>query len=340
MRVSFVIPTWNRSDLLALALASIRAQTLAAAEVIVVDNGSADGSPQLARAGGARVIELGRNRGFSYAVNRGIEAAGGELVAVVNNDLEIEPDWTERLAAALERKGGWFATGKVLDHARRDRIDGAGDAICRGGTAWRLGQGRPDGPLFDQPRATFFPAATALLARRQFFERVGGFDEAFFAYLEDVDLGLRAALMGLAGVYEPSAVAYHRGGASWGAWSAQSVRWMTRNQILLLAKFYPASWQPRVWGPVVAAQALWGAMALRRGRWLAYLGGLAAGVASSVAARRSGAGWRRNGARLATVLAASEAELERFQRATGYDRYWRWYFQLVPPRPPARPEAP
>lgn len=330
MTVSFVIPTWNRRDLLAAVLASIQVQTEAPLETLVVDNGSADGSAEAAEQAGARVLRLGRNRGFSFAVNRGVEAARGEAVAVVNNDVELRPDWTEKLTRALGHGGGWFAIGKLLDYASRDRIDGVGDAICRGGTACRLGHGRADGPLFDRRRPTFFPSATAVLARREFFARVGGLDEVFFAYLEDVDVGLRAALLGLEGVYVPEAVAYHRGSATLGAWSGKTVEWMTRNQILLLAKYYPLRLLVRFWRPVLAAQALWGGMTVRRGRLPAYARGLAAGLLRGAALRRAGSRWRADGNRLAKLLTASEDELACFERSTGWDDYWRWYFRLAP----------
>jgi len=334
--VSFVIPTWNRSDLLAAALASIRAQTVPALEILVVDNGSTDDSARVAAAAGARVIPLGVNRGFSFAVNRGLEAARGDAVAVVNNDVEFHPAWTEKLGCAMQRGGGWFAIGKLLDYAQRDRIDGVGDAICRGGTSWRLGHGRADGPLFDQPRPTFFPSATALLARREWFDRVGKLEEAFFTYLEDVDLGLRAALLGLPGVYVPEAVAWHRGSSTLGRWSATTVERITRNQILLLAKYYPMTLLVRFWLPILTAQALWGALAARHNCILAYTHGLVAGLWGSRRIRRSAAAWRENGNRLAPILGASESELARLQQATGWDHYWRWYFRLAPSSPGVR----
>ena len=319
--VSFVIPHWNRSDLLQSVIRSIRAQTVPALEILVVDNGSADGSQQVAEQAGAKILQLDRNRGFSFAVNRGVEAARGAMVAVVNNDVEFAPDWTEKLARRLEQSGGWFAIGKILDYSERERIDGAGDAICRGGTACRLGHGRPDGSLFDTPRATFFPTATAILMRREFLERAGGFDEVFFAYLEDVDLGIRAALLGLEGVYSPDAVAYHRGSATLGAWSPQMVQWLTRNQVLLLAKFYPWALIGRFWRSIVVAQGLWAAMALRHGRGLSHLSGLLAGLTQSRELRRSASRWRAPGNQLAKTLLRSEAELALIQRGAGWDHY-------------------
>ena len=316
--------------MLAAALRSICAQTSAACEILVVDNGSTDSSPRVAREAGARVLQLNRNCGFSFAVNRGIEAATGDRIAIVNNDVELDPRWSERSLCAMDQSGAWFATGKVLSYQQRDRIDGAGDALCRGGTAWRLGHGRPDTGLFDTPRSIFFPSATALLARRELFDRTGPLDEALFAYLEDVDLGLRAALLGLNGMYVPDAVAYHRGSATLGAWSARQVEWQTRNQVLLLAKYYPAALLLRFWRPILAAHGLWAVLALRHGRVFAYMKGLASGVARAGAVRRASSAWRKNGNRLAQILTHSEAELVRLQRATGWDRYWWWYYHLSP----------
>lgn len=336
-RVSFVIPHWNRSDLLRAVLASIAAQTLPPLEVLVVDNGSEDDSAEVARQAGARILQLGRNRGFSFAVNRGVEAARGELVAVVNNDVEFEPAWAERLVPSLDQGRAWFAVGKLMNATRRDEIDGVGDAICRGGTACRLGLGRRDCSFFYTPRKTFFPSATALLARRELFERAGNLEEALVSYLEDVDLGLRLALLGLEGVYVPEAVAYHRASATLGAWSPTMVRWLTRNQILLLAKFYPWRLLWRMARPILAAQGLWAAMAIQRGCALAYLRGMAAGLARAPSIRRSSGPWRERGNRLAEVLAQSEAELASVQRATGWDGYWRWYFRLAPQGPEPRP---
>lgn len=337
MTVSVVIPNWNGRDLLAAALASLAAQTRPPVEVLVVDNGSSDGSPETAQAGGAKVLRLSDNLGFSKAVNRGVEAAVGDAVVVMNNDVVLAPDWTELLSAALENSGAWFAIGKLLDHARRDWIDGVGDAVCRGGAACRLGHGRSDGPWFATGRKTYFPSATAVLARREFFARTGPFEEAFFSYLEDVDLGLRAALLGLGGVYVPSAVAYHRGSSTLGPWNSRTVEWMTCNQILLLAKYYPARLLRRYWRPILVAQGLWAALACRRGRAVAWFRGLAAGISRVRNLRRAASRWRADGMPLAKVLCDSERELLSFEQATGWDDYWRWYFRLVPPARETQP---
>ena len=142
-------------------------------EVIVVDNGSNDRSAEVAESLGARVIRLDRNEGFGRAVNRGIEAATGDWIALVNNDVELAGGWLREMLHGAEAANAWFAAGKVLDAADHSQVDGAGDAVCRGGTAWRLGHGRPDSAVFGQVRQIYFPSATATLFRREFFERAG-----------------------------------------------------------------------------------------------------------------------------------------------------------------------
>ena len=318
------------------SIGNLRAPEGCFVETIVVDNASTDGSAQAAEAAGARVLRQVENIGVSRAFNIGIEAATGEYVALVNNDVELAEDWLVRLLSALETSGGWFAAGKTLDWADRTRVDGAGDAVCRGGAAWRLGHGRADGPEFERLRKTYFPSATATIYRREFFERVGGFEEAFFAYLEDVEMGLRAASAGLEGVCEPAARAYHRGSVTGVSWSPQMVRWMTAHQILLLAKHYSGGLLWRYARPILAAQTLWGAMAFSRGRGSSWASGLLDGLRGWRRMRRLST-HRETTGRLAAALEAAEGEIVRVQRATGWDGFWKWYCRLA--WPPAQERA-
>jgi hypothetical protein len=340
MKISFVIPQWNRSDLLHELLVSISRQSLARSaeiEVIVVDNGSLDDSIDVAYRTGAKVIALETNRGVSYALNRGIEAASGEWVVLVNNDVELAPTWLSALLAKARMTGAWFATGKTLDKTDHQKIDGAGDAICRGGASWRLGHGRADSPLFCQARKTYFPSATAALFRRELFDRVGLFDESFFAYLEDVDLGLRCAIAGLEGIYVPEALAYHHGSATARAWSPRMVEWMTSHQLFLIAKFYPGRMLRQQLWRITAAQLLWLAMSARRGQTKAWIRGAARGLRRFRPMRRESDNLRSNSLPLEIALTAAESDIARIQKASGWDGYWKWYFRLtgMPPEGPA-----
>ena len=311
--------------MLATVLRCLRSQTCAIDEIVVVDNGSTDGSIAVAEQAGARVVVIGSNRGFAHAVNRGIEEAGGGWIAVLNNDVELAPDWLATLMAGAETCGAWFATGKLLGLS--GQIDGTYDALCRGACSWRCGAGRADGPQWNRSRTIQFTPFTAAIFRAELFQRIGKLDEDYGSYLEDVDFGLRCALNGLSGVYVPGAVGHHQGSATLGRWHSESVRQIARNQLLLVAKHYPRNWVARYGWPVLIAQALWGVVALRHGAGLAYAKGKLEGLRSFGAMRRV-ASVVAQGA-LRDVLQQSEREIRELQDATGFDAYWRIYFALT-----------
>ena len=311
---------WPRAA--AAAAGKTGAQSLPIAEVLAVDNGSTDGAAEAAEQRGARVVRMGANLGFSRAVNAGIEACGTELIAVVNSDVEPEPDWLARLAGALESPEIWFATGKILSLADRGRIDGTYDLISRGGCGWRVGEGRPDGPEFSRACEISMAPGTAALFKTELFRRVGRFDDTFDSYLEDVDFGLRCAAAGLKGQYVPEAVAYHKGSASLGRWNPLTVRRISRNQVYLVAKHFPVR---RYWWPILVGQALWGLLALRHGAGWAFTRGKLDGLMLY-------AKWRRRfacGSEQANCLPHLEREIAAIQRRTGFDLYWRVYFLLT-----------
>ena len=320
-RVTAVIPTWNRRDLLLNLFDSLAVQTRPFDEIIVVDNGSTDDSADLAERAGAKVLRLGQNVGFAAAVNRGIESAEADWVAILNNDVTFEPDWLEKLLAAPE--DGWFASGKLLQAGDPSRLDGTFDEISRGACASRCGSGKPDGPAWNQARWIRFAPMTAAIFRRQLFRDLGDLDETFGSYLEDVDFGLRCAVAGREGVYVPSAVAYHRGSATLGGWSKDTVWRIARNQVLLAAKHFQG--QPR-W-PIVAGQLLWGLIALRHGCGAAFLSGKLAGIRDARRMERVSTN-EYTSKDLAEVLEASEANILALARETGFDSYWRAYFWL------------
>ncbi len=321
-RVTVIVPVWNGRELLTRLLASLRAQTHPPEEILAIDNGSSDGAAELAEGEGARVIRLGANLGFSKAANRGIRESRTEWLAIVNTDVELEPDWLETLLGSVGHEV-WFAVGKIFSASRREVIDGTYDTLCRGACAWRAGHGRRDGPEFSRKRSIAFAPLTAALFRAELFRRIGLLEEEFESYLEDVDLGLRCALAGYRGVYVPDAVAYHRGSASLGKWHPETVRRISRNQVLLVAKHYPASLIWRFGWSILVAQGLWGLIAARHGAGWAFLRGKASGLLMLPAMRNS----RNNVARaLAKILQQSEREIHDIQQRTGFDLYWKLYF--------------
>ena len=277
MRTAVVVPNWNGRRWLDGLFASLEAQARPADEVIVVDNGSSDGSLEWLEARpGVRVVALGRNTGFAHAVNRGVEAAAGdvEAIALVNTDVELAPDWLARAVGRLQsdERLGAVATKMVL---MRDPgvIDDAGDVLRRDGVAEQRGHGRPDGPRFSEPGEVFAACGGAAVYRRAAFDAVGGLDERLFAYLEDVDLGLRLRLAGWSCGYEPVVARHARHGSDSDASPAIDAL-VARNTLLLVAKAFPLRWLPYV----AYRQLSWVRAALRERRLREHLGGLAAAL--------------------------------------------------------------
>lgn len=240
VRVSVVIPTWDALGLVQSALRSLEAQTWADFEVVVVDNGSSDGTPAALRDRfpDVRLVRFERNRGFAVAVNAGIREARGEIIVLMNNDVEAEPGWIEALVSALDRhpEAGSCAS-KILDFHERARVDSAGDQV--GYHASSVGHGQLDGPDFSAEREVFSACAAAAAYRCSLFDDVGVFDRRFFAYLEDVDLGFRAQLAGYRCVFVPDAVVYHHGGASSKRLSDARMLWLSRNALFLFFQNMP-----------------------------------------------------------------------------------------------------
>jgi GT2 family glycosyltransferase len=266
-----VIPCWNGRRWLDGCLESVRAQTRRAHEVIVVDNGSQDGSPEHVREHfpDVRVLELGRNTGFAGAANAGLRATECDFVALVNTDVRLEPDWLERACAALDAapRAASVAT-KMLDLADRSLVYDTGDILRRDGVCEQRGRFERDDGRFDQPGHVFGACAGAALYRRAAVLELGGFEERFFLYLEDADLALRLRLAGWTCVYEP-AVALHAGEGSGGAPERPVHAWAERNTLLMVARAFPWCWLPLV----AYRQAGWAWHALRDRRLRSHLRG-------------------------------------------------------------------
>jgi GT2 family glycosyltransferase len=281
-RVTAVVLTYNRRDLLDVILPTLERQTIEDLRVIVVDDGSHDGSAEYVRERwpAMEVLALEQNVGVTAAMNRGLEAAVScEYVALLNNDLELSPDFLALLVNTLDgHPEAASATGKLLSFHDRGRLDGAGDKFMWSVAATRRGYGERDVGQYDRPEAVFSPCAGAALYRRAAFDVVGTFDEDFFAYLEDVDWGLRAQLTGFSARYEPRAVAFHMGGATTQAQSRRFFRLQRRNQIWLVAKNYPAPALVRHAGKLVLHQGSWIVSAAREGALREQLAALAAAL--------------------------------------------------------------
>jgi hypothetical protein len=261
---------------------------------------------------------MGYNSGFARAVNRGIRESRGEWIAVLNSDVELAPDYFERLTAA----GAEFATGKILMAASPDHIDATFDAVCRGGCAARLGHGALDGPSFAKQRPIFLAPWTAVIYKRRVFEEVGLLNESFESYLEDVEFGLRCGLRGISGLYVPEALAWHRGSAALGRWSAETVRLIARNQSYLIGHYGFSRYK---W-PVLVAQSLWGLVAARHGTGGAWLRGKIQAVRTK---QKSVPTRPFDPRRLENLLLENERAIREIQDISGMDWFWRMYFLLT-----------
>lgn len=241
VKTTVVIPNYNGRKYLEGCLASLESCG-DRCDVVVVDNGSTDGSAELVRKRfpGVKLIELTENTGFCHAVNEGIRVSSTPYVFLLNNDTTVAPGAVRALEEALERDSGAFsAAAKMLSMREPDLIDGAGDLYCALGWAFALGKGRRKECYVRRSRI-FSACGGAALYRRSMLAETGLFDEAHFAYLEDLDLGWRAQLMGYHHLYEPSAVVYHAGSAASGSrYNAFKVRLSVRNNVYVIYKNMP-----------------------------------------------------------------------------------------------------
>ena len=244
--VSIILVGWNSAACLPRCLESLSSQTFRNFEVILVDNGSTDGSldgvenrwPGLA----LYVERLEENRGFAAANDIGARLARGRWLALLNSDAFPEPEWLEELLKAAEENPEFsFFASRQLQANATHLLDGAGDAFHISGMAWRRYSGFPAAQFGLKPEEVFSPCAAAALYSRQAFLQVGGFDEDFFSYHEDVDLGFRLRLQGFRCLYVPGAVVHHIGSATLGAQSDFALYHWQRNFIWSFAKNMPSA---------------------------------------------------------------------------------------------------
>ena len=272
--ISVVIPNWNGLQHLPTCLDSLRRQTYPRVEVVVADNNSHDESVALMEREypEVRVLVLEENLGYTGGVNAGIEAAGGDILAVLNNDTETDPRWLEELWSALERHPEvGSVTSKILLFDERTIFNSTGDLYSTNGIPVNRGVWQEDEGQFDREEKVFSPCGGAFAVRRSMLaelaERGQGdpFDEDFFSYCEDVDLGWRGQLAGYECLYVPTAVVYHRLSATGGGKIASY--YTGRNFIYVLAKDYPGSLFKKHWRRIILAQLgiTWEALRAWRG---------------------------------------------------------------------------
>lgn len=242
-KITVVIVNFNAGARLGRCLACLEAQTFRDFEVIVVDNASSDGSVAFARASplGVRVIEAGANLGFAAANNRAAALTSAEWLAFLNPDAYAEPDWLEALLAGAARHPWADAFGSTqIDAANPALLDGVGDVFSIYAIPYRGGHGWPASATPTEDGECFSPCAAAAMYRKRSFDALGGFDEAFFCYGEDVDLGFRLRLAGGRAVQLAGARVAHEGSGVTGRRSDFTVYHGHRNRIWLTYKNMPA----------------------------------------------------------------------------------------------------
>lgn len=242
MEVSVVIPNFNGIAFLDSVLASLEGQTLSNFEVILVDNGSTDGSCSFVTANypWVHLIELSENFGFCGAVNAGIRAAKAPYVLLLNNDTEVKEDFVEEMLAAIRRHKNAFSCGaRMVQYHDRDRLDDVGNYYCALGWSFARGRGK-DIHAYETEDKIFSACAGAAIYRKKIIEKIGYFDEEHFAYLEDTDIGYRARIYGYESWYAPKAIVYHVGsGTSGSRYNQFKTRYSSRNNIYLIYKNMP-----------------------------------------------------------------------------------------------------
>ena len=279
---SIVIPNWNGARFLPVCLEALRQQTHPALEVLIVDNASSDGSQDLIQREypWVKLIELPTNTGFTGACNTGMRAATGEIVALLNNDTEVDPGWAAAVIDAFARhpEVGSVAS-KMLLFEKRDHIHTTGDFFTTDGRAGNRGVWQKDEGQFDREEYVFSACGGSSAYRRVMLDQIGLLDDDFFFSGEDVDLGWRVNLSGWRCLYTPAAIVYHHLSATGGGVTASY--YDGRNLIFILVKNLPGALWRKYGGQILRAQArqAWAAIRAWRGQAArAKLRGMIAGI--------------------------------------------------------------
>ncbi len=238
--VTVVIPTLHADARLRECVGSLSRQSRRDLEVIVVDNSGTGLVRKNGTAPGARVIENPRNAGFGAAINQGLRASTSPYLATLNDDAVACPRWIDALVEAMQRRPDVGMCASQVRFFGEERLDSAGMLIARDGSSKQRGHGRPpeDFPVFEE---ALMPSGSAALYRRTMLEEIGGFDDDFFLYCEDTDLGLRARWAGWRCLYVPDAVVEHHYSHSAGQASGLKAYYVERNRLFVLVKNFPGA---------------------------------------------------------------------------------------------------
>lgn len=279
--VSVIIPNYNGEHFLKECLEALKRQTFDDMEVILVDNASTDDSIKLAKElyREIRVIELHDNTGFAYAVNRGIEAAKGEYVLLLNNDTIVFPNFVKNQYKMIKGKPDVFScSALMIQNRNHELVDDAGDELAVLGWGFAPDRDKPVSGC-GIPHEVFSSCAGAAIYRKSVFDEIGLFDESFFAYLEDMDVGYRARLAGYRNLYNPYAKVYHLGSASSGSrHNAFKVELSARNSMYMMKKNMPVLQYILNFPFIIAGIAIKTVYFAKKGLAGAYIRGIGKGI--------------------------------------------------------------
>ncbi len=285
--VTIIIPNYNGAHFMEPCLEALKNQRCQDFQVLVVDNGSTDGSVEWLKEHQVPSIFLAENTGFSGAVNAGIRAARTPFVILLNNDTEARPDYVGELLKAIRRSPRIFSVSpKMIQMYHKELMDDAGDMYSLMGWAYQRGVGQ-EVERYNRPCHIFSACAGAAIYRREIFDEIGLFDEMHFAYLEDIDLGYRAKIAGYYNCYCPSAMVDHVGsGTSGSKYNSFKVKLAARNNVYLNYKNMP-DWQLAVNALPIAAGILGKYLFFkRRGFEKDYVAGLLEGIRTARRTKR------------------------------------------------------
>lgn len=239
--VSVIVVNFNRVNLLRACLQSLLQQDAPNVELLVLDNGSLDGSADMVAAEfpGVKLIRSPANLGFCAANNAAIAIARAPFIALLNNDAVAESQWLSALLAEAAAPDVGMVASKILVASRPGLIDKIGHGIYWDGQNRGRGSGEIDTGQYDRDRDILWPDGCAALYRKSMLDEIGGFDEDFFAYADDADLGLRARSAGWRARYAPSAVVRHQRGATMGKLNPRRIQLIERNRVWLAVKHFP-----------------------------------------------------------------------------------------------------
>ena len=241
--LSVIIPNWDGKKFLVECIDSLKAQTFRDFEAILVDNGSTDGSAEFIEeqyGDWIRVIRNEKNLGFAGGNNVGIRAARGDYIVLLNNDTWTDPHWLEELVKATQSDppvGMW--SSKVCSYFHRKRIEGIGELIYWDGLCRAQGQFEQDDGQYEVMQEILFPPGCGAMYRKSLFDGIGLFDEDFFAYADDSEIGIRARLAGWKCLYVPRAVVYHKNSGTAGQYSPLKAFYVERNRLWITIKYFP-----------------------------------------------------------------------------------------------------